>query len=227
VERRVVSVIIPSRERAAQAARCVERCLATSRGYDLEVIAVSDADPETARLCEAAGARVLLAAERLRAIACWNWGASEALGDVLVLGADDLWFCHGWIGEMLERMAEFPDGDGLVGFNDLHFNGKILATHFAVSRGFAIQHLGGVLVTPSYRHYYCDNEANVRAKRAGRFVWAERCLVEHRHPMNGKATWDSIYESTKPLLEMDKLIYEARARAGFPDDFAAVLVDGR
>ena len=219
----VVSVIMPSRERAAQAATCVERICHVSRGYDLEVIVVTDGDVATAALGSQAGAKVLFSETPLRALACWNWGASVAAGDVLVLGADDLWFGHGWIGEMLDRLADFPDGDGMVGFNDLHQNGHVHATHFAVSRRFAIAHLGGVLVTPLYQHFYCDNEANVRAKRAGRYTWAEWCLVEHRHPATGKAQMDAGYTRRQALLGVDRLIYESRARAGFPDDFEPTI----
>lgn len=218
-----VSVILPSRGRPEQAARCVERARATARGYDLEVIGIADADPATAAALAGVADQMLALPERVGPIAGWNLGAAAASGAVLVLGADDLWWFHGWIGEMLERMNEFPGGDGMVGFNDLAQNGNELATHFAVSRQFAIEHFGGVLVCPHYQHYCVDNEATARGQRAGRYVWAQNAVTEHRHPVWRKARMDATYAERQPLLQADFELFQRRQAAGFPDDFEPVL----
>lgn len=225
---RKVSVVLPSRGRAAQARRCVERLLATTRGYALEVVVVTDGCRETSEALRPLADRLVELPRRSGAPAAWNAGAAAATGEIIVLGADDLWWGHGWIGEMLERMAELPDGDGLVGFNDLARDGDELATHYAISRRFMVEHLGGVLACPAYRHYYIDNEANVRAKLAGRFTWARFCLVEHRHPLYGKAEMDTVYAETMGLIEQDGETFLRRAAAGFPDDYKpSVSLEGR
>lgn len=221
---RLTTVILPTRERAEQAARCVERLVHVSRRYPLEILVVTDGDEETRRACAGLPAtRVLFSESPMRAIACWNWGAHEAHGEILMLGADDLWWGHGWIGEMLDRMADFPNGEGMVGLNDLHQNGHVHATHWAVSKRFALEALGGVLVTPHYQHFYCDNEANARAKRAGRYTWAEWAIVEHRHPAAGKAAMDAGYVRRQALMGVDRAIFTHRVKAGFPDDFEPVI----
>ncbi len=220
----MVSVVLPTKGRAAQAARCVERFLQTSRGYGVEVVVVTDEDPETVAACRDSGALVLDPPVSRGAIWAWNFGAAIAEGDVLVLGADDLWPMHGWCGEMLERMAAFPEGDGLVGFNDLARRGEELATHYAMSRRYCARYNGGVLACPKYRHFYIDNEANARAKRAGRFVWAEFAVLEHRHPAWQKAPVDAGYAARQPWIDGDAQTFFERAQAGFPDDFDPVVV---
>jgi glycosyltransferase involved in cell wall biosynthesis len=222
---RLVSVIMPTRERPEQALRCIERLLQTSVGYDVEAIVVADGDDTTGDVIARAGvARVIMPPERLSAPRCWNLGAAAATGDVLVLAADDLWWFHGWIGEMTEWMAAFPNGDGMIGFNDLAQDGNKLATHYAVSRRFAVEQFGGVLVCPQYRHYFIDNEATARGMRAGRYRWAQNSVVEHRHPAWRKAKSDGLYASRAPLMAEDQAMFQRRRAAGFPDDFEAVIM---
>lgn len=232
---RRVSVVIPSTGRLARLQSCVERLWATTRGFDVECIVVTD-DHETWEWGrEAVGRhghgllRMLQLADlngtwRPRALEAWNLGAAWSTGAVLVLGADDLWWFHGWIGEMMETMAEFPEGEGMVGFNDLAHDGNKLSTHFAVGREFARQYLGGVLVCPKYHHFYVDQEAGYRAKAANRFVWAQNAVVEHVHPDLRKASTDELYERTRGFLEADKATFFERARLGWPDDFQPVIV---
>lgn len=211
-----VSVVVATRGRAGQAAACIERLLHASRGYRVEVIVVTD-DPLTFAATDCLATRVILSAERTPAPAGWHQGAALARADVLALGADDLWYGHGWIGETLDRLADFPDGEGLVGFNDLGRDGNELATHWAVSRGFARKHLGGALYPPCYQHYYGDNEVTARAKAAGRFQWAHYALVEHRHPAFGKAAVDAGYALASRVMEADRRLFEQRQAMGFPD----------
>lgn len=240
---RRVSVILPSSWRVERLVSCVERLWATVRGFDVECIVVTE-DPETrtrmggiygsdasdaSDYLDESGVRVIELPQwfgewRPRALEAWNLGASVATGTVLVLGADDLWWFHGWIGEMLEQMAGFPDGEGMVGFNDLHHDGNKLSTHFAVGRQFAVETLGGCLVCPRYQHFYVDQEAMARAKRAGRFSWASNAVVEHLHPAFQTAPTDRLYEGTKRFFEADSEMFLARARLGWPDDFEPVLV---
>lgn len=223
VRQRRVSVVMPTQARAEQAVRCVERLRQTARGYDLEVVAVADDDEVSAAALAPVADAVILTPGRVGPVAGWNLGAEVASGDVLVLGADDLWAFHGWVGEMLERMAEFPDGDGMVGFNDLAQDGDVLATHYAVSRRFAREHFGGVLVCPHYQSYYVDVEATARGKRAGRYTWAQNAVLEHRHWLWRKAACDGLYVERAPLMATDEALFRRRMLAGWPDDFERVL----
>jgi glycosyltransferase involved in cell wall biosynthesis len=218
----LVSVVIPTRNRPEQAQACVDRCRHVSRGYDVEIIVVTE-DMATVRAMAGTSARVCRSETPLTAPQAWHLGAKIAKGDVLVLGADDLWFFHGWVGETLDCMAAFPDGAGVVGFNDLARDGNDLATHWAVHRRFAVEHLGGSLYPPCYRHYFGDNEVNARAKRWERFVWARYAIVEHRHPIFGKANVDSLYLEKQAWFEDDRALFEARAKVNFPNVWQPAL----
>lgn len=216
------SVVVPSRGRAQQAAEMVERLLHASRGYRVEVIVVTD-DVQTFAATDNLATRVVLQQERTSAPLAWHAGAAVSRADVLVLGADDLWFGHGWLGETLDRLADFPDGEGLVGFNDLARDGNELATHWAVSRTFARKRLGGALYPPCYQHYCGDNEMTARAKAAGRFKWAQFALVEHRHPLFGKAEVDGLYVEKAPMLDADRHLFNWRQEQGWPEAWEGVL----
>ena len=222
IRRPEASVVVATRGRAQQAAEMVERLLHASRGYRVEVVVVTD-DVQTFAATDNLATRVILQQERTPAPVSWNQGAALASSDVLVLGADDLWFGHGWIGETLDRMADFPDGAGLIGFNDLGRDGNELATHWAVSRAFARKRLGGVLYPPCYQHYCGDNEMTMRAKAAGRFRFAQFALVEHRHPLFGKAHVDAGYLEHQRTMDADRHLLAWRQEQGWPDDWEAVL----
>lgn len=221
-ERPEASVVMPSRGRAQQAAECVERLLHASRGYRVEVIVVTD-DVQTFAATDNLATRVILQRERTSAPMAWHEGAAAARADVLVLGADDLWFGHGWLGETLDRMADFPDGEGLVGFNDLARNGNELATHWAVHRAFARKRCGGALYPPCYQHFCGDDEMTARAKAAGRFTWAQFALVEHRHPLFLKAELDVTYLENGPRLEADRQLFAWRQEQGWPEAWEAAF----
>lgn len=214
----LVSIIMPTRERPKQALRCINRFWQTTRGYDVEIIVLTD-DPATVAVMP-----MLDLEPRSSALELWNHGARQASGDVLVLAADDLWPFHGWLGETLERMGDFPDArGGMIGFNDLGRDGSALATHWAITRAAAIAWNGGVLVPPCYHHYFVDNEVTERLRRADRYIWATNAIVEHRHPAFGKAQADALYLAKLPLMDVDGAIFRQRQAAGFPDDFPAVL----
>jgi hypothetical protein len=220
-----VSVIIPTRDRAQQAEACMRQYRLTTAGCCVEIIAVIEADDHvSAAVLAGVADKVLRYSGPRSALAAWNLGASDAAGDVLVLGADDTWPHDGWLDAALAALATLPDGDGLVGFNDgTRTDGATFAGHFMVSRQFAIDHLGGVLLPPVYHHYYCDQEACQRAQRAGRYAYSAGALVEHRHPDFGKAERDAIYQYAAPFMAEDRALYLQRQAAGFPDDFPPVL----
>lgn len=222
----LTSIILPTSTRYQQAAKVIARFRATTVGYPVEIITIVDSDAAVTALTGLA--KVVRLPEntgpwRPRAVEAWNLGAAQAVGAVLVLAADDLWPFHGWLGETLERLGDFTHGDGLVGFNDLGRSGMTFATHFAVTRQFAKQYLGGVLCCPAYQHYYVDQEACARARAAHCYVWARNAVVEHVHPAFGKAETDTLYLRTAPYLSADQTTWERRQAAGFPNDFVGVL----
>lgn len=140
----------------------------------------------------------------------------EATDEPLIFtGADDLHFHPGW----LEAAAPLiSDAVGVVGTNDL-CNGRVIAgehaTHFLVARWYV--ELGtidepGVLFHHGYRHEFIDDELVGTAKRRGAWAFAADSLVEHLHPMAGKAPMDILYAEQKRRMGMSRALYQRRRR---------------
>lgn len=131
------------------------------------------------------------------------------------LGADDLRFHPGWFGLALDAMT---DGVGVVGTNDLA-NPRVVAgehaTHFLVARWYVA--LGtidepGVLMHHGYPHEYVDDELVATAKHRGAWAFAAGSIVEHLHPMAGKAPMDDLYAAQPARMRAGRKIYQRRCR---------------
>lgn len=232
-----VSIILPTTGRPARAAKCLQSILDTVGDRAVEIIAVVDADVTTVEMLES----VMFSAgigtwprlsfdvsnEYRGNVAAWNSGLAQALGTYIVFAADDLTFHPGWLEESLKVMATLPDGIGLVGFNDGHWNGNELATHYIMHRQFIIEVLGGVIAWEWYKHSFNDLETNARAKRAGRFAWAEKAMVTHDHWTYGTRERDATDDRWLPDYSAAQRMYAAREAAGFPNDYPPVIGPAR
>ena len=154
----------------------------------------------------------------------WN-AALRAAPDyqAYILGADDMYFCPGWLEETLRVLETELHGSGLVGFNDMRKNAyQHCVTHFLATRDFLIQYHGGVLAFEAYACDFTDMESDRRARRAGKWAWAKEAHVPH--VWMGKADKDDIsYQLAAAKRPAQKAIYEAREKAGFPDDMERIL----
>lgn len=154
----------------------------------------------------------------------WNQAMKAAPNyDGYFLGSDDIIFMPNWWDEVLKELEKLG-GDGLVGINDGRWGKekvyRMCATHYLVTRKFIIEHNGGVAASPFYRCDYTDMEANARARKAGKWAWAEDALVKHdwRGPMG-----DDGYRHATAFRERAKTVYKEREAAGFPDNFPPII----
>lgn len=213
------------------AARVVQGIINTTEGHDVEIVCTVDRCPQTVKLVSG----VLRSApdnitwtvypsDELRGCSkAWNDALRWSKGDPVVFAADDLIFEKGWLDESLKLLAEFPDGWGMVGFNDGHWDGNELATHYLMSRRFIVEVLGGVVAWECYRHSFNDLEVNARAKAAGRFVWAPKARVTHLHWLFGGRRQDETDTRRLPEHPNDERVYKEREAAGFPVDYEPVV----
>lgn len=222
-----ISIVIPSMNRPKRLLACVTRALCTTVAHDVEIIAVIDCDTASRDLLSGLGddrVRVLFNETRQGAIACWNQGLAAARGDILVFGNDDCYWGDGWLDAALTAHRAQLGGYGLVGFNDGYQDGSVLAVQYLFDRQFCIDHLGGVMAYPVYEFYHNDEEANERAKRAGRFVWCREAIVQHNHwTRPGQDHKDALDAENEPKARRDKVVFDQRKREGFPDTFERVL----
>lgn len=140
--------------------------------------------------------------------------AVKATSDpLLFLGADDLHFHPGWLEA---AQALLSDTIGVVGTNDLG-NRRVMAgdhsTHSLVTRWYA--QLGTIdepdkVLHEGYPHEFVDDEFIATAKKRGAFAHASDSIVEHLHPLWGKAPTDELYDGHAMRMRRGRRIYARR-----------------
>lgn len=143
-----------------------------------------------------------------------NAGSRVTDEPLLFLGADDLHFHPGWLEHATALMT---DQVGVVGTNDL-CNGRVIAgehsTHSLVARWY--QQLGtidepGKILHEGYPHEYVDDEFVQTAQRRGMYAHAHDAIVEHLHPMVGKAPMDALYAAQRPRMRQGRKVFRQRS----------------
>lgn len=132
---------------------------------------------------------------------------------LVFLGADDLLFHPGWLTAACRRLTA---GIGVVGTNDL-CNPRTLrgehSTHSLVAREYIS---AGTIDDPrcllheGYPHEYVDDEFIETAKHRGAYAHAHSSIVEHLHPMVGKAPVDRLYAGQRRRMRYGRRLYERR-----------------
>ena len=95
-------------------------------------------------------------------------------------------------------------GAGLVYGNDL-IQGENLATAVAMT-GNIVQALSG-MVPPDMIHLYLDNFWMRLGKDLGALRYIPEVVLEHMHPIAGKAEWDEGYKAVnaKEVYDFDRV----------------------
>jgi len=224
----LTSIIIPTTGRRDRAVACISNLIATTKNQDVEIIVVVDADRESftalSRALRGVKHRLDYSDTYRGNKAAWNRGLELSAGDYIVFGADDLVWGENWLPAALDVMrARFGSEGGLVGFNDGHWDGAILSTHYIMSRQFIVEVLGGCIAWDWYKHSFNDLEVNDRAKAAGRFAWAKEAQVTHQHWTYGDRPMDDTDSRWLGHYEAARSMYELRKSLGFPVNYPAVI----
>lgn len=192
-------VIVPTRGRPDNLRRVVEAWDATGAWDDAEMLVARDGDdPEADRyadLIRDRGLREMVFGAWLpmvdklnrSAVAAANGGewAPFALG---FAGDDHLPRTPGWAARYLDELRKL--GTGIVHGNDLVWHGR-LPTEWAMTSDI-VQALGR-MVPADVQHLYCDNAIAVLGQAAGCIRYLPDVVVEHMHPVAGKADMDDGY----------------------------------
>jgi hypothetical protein len=221
-----IACLIPTLFRPAGLTRVLKSLKETAPEVHC-VVARDPDDTEAFVIASLFGAQIVTMPEkRMGCHPPWN-AALRAAPDyqAYILGADDFYFTPGWLEETLRVLETELHGSGLVGFNDMRKNAlKHCTTHFLVTRDFIIDYQGGVMAFECYQCDYTDLESDRRARRAGKWAWAQNARVPH--DWRGKVDLDDIaYKLARPKRDAQEAIYKAREAAGFPDDQEPILKD--
>lgn len=186
----------------------------TTATYDVHVIVTA----ETEDVYQAAtfyADLVVQVMEPVSAASAWNIAAAASTAEWFGLGADDLRFHPGWLDAAWPFLT---DEWGVVGFEDGSNGYERVGwtSHYAASRKFCVEHMGGVFVPTCYGHYYVDVETCRIAQGLGKFVYVPDALVEHLHPDWNKTLLDPTYLTNAAKMDADRVLFSRRAMAGFP-----------
>lgn len=194
-----LTVIIPSRERPGSVRELVEAFDATCTGNTELVLAVDDNDPTLTVYSETVLALAGTTKTRLRLcqveqpsnmVHALNSTASACIGDptpyaVGFMGDDHRPRTNGWDSAYLEALWGL--GTGIVYGDDLLQRGG-LPTQCAMTADI-IRALG-FMAPPSLTHLAVDNWWLELGRQAGCIWYLPDVVVEHMHPVAGKADWD-------------------------------------
>ena len=140
----------------------------------------------------------------------------KARGEFIVFLGNDCQPKPGWLRLAMEGMRKnFPQMDGLVGFNDGITDGKE-NPHWLASKKL-LPMLDGAYFFEGYSHCGCDNELTARCRIAGRYYWAKEAEVYHEH-FSRTGDFDDTYRLAwrEDLVAMDRALLESRAeKLGF------------
>ncbi len=145
-----------------------------------------------------------------------NAGYEQTNEPLLFLGATDLNFHPQWFENAKSKLNKKIE---VVGTNDLG-NPDVIkgrhSTHTLVTRNY-VDHYGtidevGKVLCELYWHEYVDNEFVETAKYRGKFAMAMNSVVEHMHPMFGKAEWDKQYRNYRRRYAPSQDIYNDRKK---------------
>lgn len=218
-----LAVVIPTRSRPAQVRSLLDAIFLTTTTDPLVILAADSDDPELAayKLIAEQRTNTLLAivadlpSGHVKAI---NVGAAAALHNgcfaVAKLDDDHMPLTHGWDAAYLTSLREL--GTGVVYANDL-LQGEKLPTAVALTTDI-VRELG-YMGPPSLRHLFVDNFWRDLGEAAGCLRYLPSVVVEHRHPLAGKAPMDDGYRSVNAPAQY------ANDGAAYNDFVATELAD--
>jgi glycosyltransferase involved in cell wall biosynthesis len=222
----MISVIVPTCNRPELFKNMLDSLKRTTQGFEVECIAVIDKDKESYQIAIDNGCWTIFSDSMRGAIECWNIGLKMCHGDLIVPAGDDQIFYDDWLKYAIESHIEKLNSYGVIGMNDLAYNGNSqLATMFLFDRQYCKDHMGGVIAPPVYNYYCVDSEINAKAKSLNMFYWDERSTIEHLHPAHGKREKDEhdLLREKNNLMEIDNKIFEERKARGFPITWESLI----
>jgi hypothetical protein len=114
-------------------------------------------------------------------------------------GDDHLPRTPGWAARYLEKLMEL--GTGVVSCPD-GYRRDDLPTQWAMTADI-VRTLGRMVPAP-VEHLYCDNAVWDLAKAAGCYAYLDDVLIEHMHPVAGKADSDEQYRKVNSVGQYSK-----------------------
>jgi len=167
----------------------------------LDRLAAADSGPTTINLMNAGAWRPMV--HKLDFAAAMF--AEQGHFAVAFMGDDHLPRTPGWAARYLEALHEL--GTGIV-YGDDGIQGERLPTQWAMTADI-VRALGRMVPAP-VEHLYCDNAIRDLGQAAGCLRYLPDVLIEHMHPVAGKAPMDAGYArvNRRQQYQADRIRYE-------------------
>jgi hypothetical protein len=221
----VISVFFATSGRAEMFREALISLRETTREHEIEIIAAIDNDSMACIYAADWDVDVINYSTKKRgALNSWNTALFLTDGELLVPAGDDQVFHEGWLDYALDAHRTRVEGFGVVGMNDLAYNGNTqVATMFLFDRKYCKEVMGGIFAPPCYKYYCIDSEWNEKAKMLGKFYWDSRAVVEHLHSAHGKRPVDELDLEKQGWMEEDNKTFEERKAQGFPVTWSPLI----
>jgi hypothetical protein len=216
----MLTVLMPSRGREAQATEAYEAFLKTRRLADTQMVVVLDSGEPGYKNVPVVyiqheggmGAALNGAAKHVA-----NDGDTTLIGFV---GDDHRFLTPGW--DVSIAAANDELGGGIVYGNDLIRGEELPSAAFLDAR---IVRALGWMALPGATHLYFDDTWRELGKRMGRLKYLSDVHIEHRHPIAGKADWDENYlrVNAQAVYDHDRVIYSRWMTTQINNDAAKAL----
>jgi hypothetical protein len=228
-------VIVPTRGRPEAVAPIVECWNATDAWASAELTFVADADdpkfPDYEQAFKAVDLPPADERHRARLVGADKWrplvpklnlAAKTWCNDHFALafmGDDHRPRTTGWAGAMVAALRGM--GTGVVYGDDL-LQRERLCTAWAMTSDI-VRTLGRMVPAP-VEHMYCDNAVMALAQGAGCLRYLPEVVIEHCHPLAGKAEWDSGYVRVNRAEQFrtDRAVFTAWLTGQYKSDLKAV-----
>lgn len=220
-----LTVLVPTRGRVKSAIRLFQAFKATSTA-DTELIFVITADDPAHDdyywALTQAGSRAITVHPKSPGFAPPLNAAFEALKAslgfaVAFMGDDHLPRTAGWDSELLSDLKKLKTG---VAYGNDLLQGESLPT--AVAMTTDIPRTLGFMVPPTILHFYADNVWLDWGKGLDKVAYRDDVVIEHLHPVAGKASEDDSYALSRPLEEKDQAAYSSYREKSLSDDLKAL-----
>jgi hypothetical protein len=171
-------------------------------------------DTETVKAWDEAGATVLYA-EGVSFAAKVNAGYEQTTEPWLFITGDDVRFHPGWL-DHAQRPRPATTWSAPTTWATRGSCAGEHATHMLVRRRY-VDEVGaswdgpGVVCHEGYRHWFVDDEIVTAARQRNTFGFAPGAVVEHLHPLWGKAETDAVYELGQQSQVADRALFTDRA----------------
>ena len=210
-------VLVPSRGRPENAKRLFDVCEASSAAWVTFV--VDENDPEKSTYLNMFQGSMVVAPPggRPGIVDPLNWAASLFTQNpwhwdyIGFMGDDHLPQTPDWDERIISALEQM--GTGIVYGNDLLMGEELPTAAFMTSD---IVRTLGYMAPPQLNHLFVDNFWLELGKGIDRIKYLDDVIIEHIHPLNGKAEWDATYSHCNDnAAPKDGFIWQALIKGGY------------